>query len=152
GKLDGCYDQRPEQPALAAYQQQELRVPLHAEQEGVVRVLDRMDDAVEVPAADLQLLAELVDGLVMQAVDLCPFGAEQLGEPATGNDIQGLEWQHGAAVGGFAALGAQLLVEVAAAAGVEQLGATADAQQGQPVRQGIIDDRSFQRIPLRVVF
>ena len=46
-------DQRLKKMALAAHQQQKLRMPLHADQKGMLGVFDGLNDAVEVASTDL---------------------------------------------------------------------------------------------------
>ena len=49
-----------------------FRVPLNAQQEGIVRLLQSFNDAVERSAADNQARSWFTDGLVVHAVDFDP--------------------------------------------------------------------------------
>src|SRR3954453_20877145 len=78
----GRRDEGAEQPPVADH----LGVPLHAEHEPAVRVLDRLGDAVPGAARDCEL-ARVGNALVVVAVD-ADVGAHQPGDPTAGHEAR----------------------------------------------------------------
>ena len=65
------------QPPLTAHEEQKLRVPLHSDHEASPRRFDGLSDMVQVACADHQSFTHLVDGLIVQAVDLATVNTQQ---------------------------------------------------------------------------
>lgn len=106
-------------------------MPLHAHQKRVPRIFDSLHDSVQIAADNDQIKANSVDCLIVQAIDTAAVSAQQGADEAFRLHLQGLEWQHCPAVGGHLAMRFQLLEQVAAAPGVEQLRAATNAEQGR---------------------
>src|SRR3954470_4162475 len=101
-------------------------VPLHADGEAFARHLDRLDDAVLLAGGDLDPVAQLADGLMMERVDDAGGVADGAGKVASLVDVDELSREHGAELRGLDVERSDVLIERAAAADVQELGAATD--------------------------
>src|SRR4051812_136639 len=74
---------------LRALGEHRLRVPLHAEHEGALRHLDRLDQAVRRPAAGDEARAEVLDALVVEGVGADRRSAVDLREESRRGNLMG---------------------------------------------------------------
>src|SRR5215510_13237555 len=108
-------------------------MPLHAEREAVgTRIDDRLDNPIRRARDHAQIASDLIDGLMMRAVDARGFAAGKFGEQRTGLDpdvmrgsINGLPLL---VFDGLGQLGRQVLDQRSAARDVEGLHTEANAQ------------------------
>ena len=147
----GGLDERLEQRQLAGDARKAFGVPLHADHELVaVGRLDGLDDAVGRPRDGPQALAELVDRLMVEGVDLDLERPDDLGEAAVGVDPHRVGLDLGVlplAVRDLAR--AEVLVQAAAARHVQRLHPAADREHRHLALVGPARDRELDEVELR---
>ena len=109
-------------------------VPLHAEDEGIIRRFERLDDAVVRVSRGLQPLAQILHRLVMETVDP-RLGAVEFRQDGAVFDPDPVAWRAGRDLRLAVLLRAfvlrdDILVQRAAEGDVQDLGPSADAQNG----------------------
>ena len=145
--LDQCLEER----ALRGDRQQELGMPLHAEQEAVARIFNGLHDAVEVASGHTKVRPGAIDALIVQTVDAPRPVPDDAGQHRAGLHMQGLERHHRPPVRGLSAPRPQLLKKAAAAIHVQQLGTATDPQHGDPPLQRCCDHLHLEGVARRVV-
>src|SRR5581483_5166596 len=134
-------------------------MPLHADQKTGARSFDAFDQSVRGIGCGPQTGGQRLDALVVHAVDLYLFAAEQFGEVRS---LVHTNWVRqiiarvlvgGGKVivlNGFGTLGGDVLVETTAAGDVDGLNAAADAEDGFTVRQRPADQQQLRPVAGRV--
>src|SRR5687767_1108300 len=82
----GRGDELREEVAVAAPTDEALRVPLHADEEAVARLLEGLHGAVGGPGRGHEPVAHPRGGLVVEGVDVGPAAAEEPRQAAPGGD------------------------------------------------------------------
>lgn len=117
-----------EEPPLGFDLRQVLRVPLDPDPKWSRGILDGLDDIRRIHGGDLKPLANVPDGLVVQAVDCTACGAKKAGKPTAGTNRNALARPGRSESGLFTVEGREILVERSASVHVEQLCPAADSQ------------------------
>src|ERR1700761_1300364 len=149
-------DEAAEELRLGLAVDERLGVPLDADQEAPARVLDRLDRPVGRPGADPQPLAESVDRLVVEGVDVGEVdlgGADDLGQLRARLDLDRvarLGAGDGLAVPDLGREVGEVLVERPAADDVQRLGAAADRQDRHLAGVGAGGDGELETVELRL--
>ena len=117
-----------EEALLAVEGGEVFGVPLDADEEWVVWILDGLNDVCLVASADLKLVAEVVDGLLVQAVHVHLILADDSAQARSFGKKNLFSGVEGVRVSGLAIKGLQIAVEGAVEVDVNQLGSAADAE------------------------
>ena len=147
----GALDEGLEQGQLLGPVDEALGVPLDADEEVALGVLDRLDDPVGRPGDGDEAVAEPVHGLVVERVDVDP-AAPRISAPTSLPGSISTSWVGCVARPPLAVARSapvcvgEVLVQRAAAGDVESLGAAADRQDRHPARVGRAGDRQLEAV------